>query len=71
LRSIKYTGVLANEPDASAWYVAFGRAVDEKGEDLHGAGAVRFDSKVAGADRRIIDAQRINNFVHLVRGVTP
>ncbi len=61
----------ANEPDTSAWYVAFGRAVNEKGEDLHGAGAVRFDSKVADTGRRTIDAERIDNFVRLVRGVAP
>jgi hypothetical protein len=31
-----------------AWYVAFGTAVDDDGNDLHGAGAVRFDTKVEG-----------------------
>ena len=31
-----------------AWYVAFGYAVDDDGNDLHGAGAVRFDTKVEG-----------------------
>lgn len=31
-----------------AWYVAFGKAVDDAGEDTHGAGAVRFDTKVEG-----------------------
>ncbi len=28
-----------------AWYVAFGMAVNGEGEDFHGAGAVRFDTK--------------------------
>jgi hypothetical protein len=51
----------------SAWYVAFGRAVDASGYDLHGAGAVRFDLKVAGGPARQ-DAERVFNFVRLVRG---
>ena len=56
----------ANEPDTSAWYVAFGRAVNEKGEDLHGAGAVRFDAKVL-VGKRSQDAERTLNYVRLVR----
>jgi hypothetical protein len=31
-----------------AWYLAFGYAVDGEGNDSHGAGAVRFDTKVEG-----------------------
>jgi hypothetical protein len=51
----------------SAWYVAFGRAVDAVGYDLHGAGAVRFDQKTTGGPARQ-DAERVYNFVRLVRG---
>jgi len=50
-----------------AWYVAFGRAVDADGGDLHGAGAVRFDLKATG-ERTTIDSERVLNFVRLVRG---
>jgi hypothetical protein len=50
-----------------AWYVAFGYAVDHDGEDMHGAGAVRFDTKTdQGAEG--IDGERVNNYVRLVRG---
>lgn len=49
-----------------AWYVAFGYAVDAEGEDLHGAGAVRFDSKVQGNPDGE-DPERIYNYVRLVR----
>lgn len=49
-----------------AWYVAFGRAVNDQGEDFHGAGAVRFDTKhVDGAAGE--DAERYYNFVFIVR----
>ena len=41
----------SGEPYYYAWYVAFGRAVDGDGEDLHGAGGVRFDTKVEGGER--------------------
>ncbi|MBL0278348.1 MAG: DUF1566 domain-containing protein [Anaeromyxobacter sp.] len=54
----------ASEPYTSAWYVAFGRAVGSDGRDLHGAGAVRFDAKVAGAPG---GEGRYFNFVRLVR----
>ena len=50
-----------------AWYVAFGTAVGPDGEDTHGAGAVRFDTKVEGGP----DAEggeRIYNYVRCVRG---
>ena len=50
-----------------AWYVAFGYATDAEGNDLHGAGAVRFDIKVEGGP----DAEggeRIYNYVRCVRG---
>jgi len=54
---------------SAAWYVAFGRAVDENGEDLHGAGALRFDSKAIDPNRKTIDAERTDNFVRLVRTI--
>ena len=54
----------ANEPSDAAWYVAFGRAVGSDGKDLHGAGAVRFDTKVAGAPG---GESRSYNYVRLVR----
>ena len=50
----------ANGAYLAAWCVAFGRAVDDAGKDLHGAGAVRFDTKVAGTTSG-------ENFVRLVR----
>lgn len=49
------------------WYVAFGTAVDDinqTGEDMHGAGAVRFDAKTEGAPLE----ERIFNCVRCVRG---
>ncbi len=47
-------------------YVAFGYAVDHSGEDIHGAGAVRFDTKVKdGPEPR--NEERITNYVRLVR----
>ncbi|MFA9378261.1 MAG: DUF1566 domain-containing protein [Lachnotalea sp.] len=50
-----------------AWYVAFGYAVDHEGNDMHGAGSVRFDTKSEdGADG--IDGERYYNYVRLVRG---
>jgi hypothetical protein len=55
----------------SAWYVAFGRAVDSSGKDLHGAGAVRFDTKVmATGGTSGQDAERVLNYVRLVRDVS-
>jgi hypothetical protein len=50
-----------------AWYVAFGYAVDTDGMDLHGAGAVRFDTKVEGEADGIY-GERYYNYVRLVRG---
>lgn len=50
-----------------AWYLASGYAVDTDGNDTHGAGAVRFDTKTEdGPDG--IDAERGENYVRLVRG---
>ncbi len=51
------------------WYVAFGYAVGGDGEDVHGAGAVRFDTKVEGGPAGE-DPERIYNYVRLVRGGT-
>jgi len=47
-----------------AWYVAFGRAEDGNGEDLHGAGAIRFDKKTVGTGE---GEERVLNYVRLVR----
>ncbi len=51
-----------------AWYVAFGRAVDTEGEDTHGAGAVRFDTKVEGGPLGE-GGERYYNYIRLVREV--
>ncbi len=50
-----------------AWYVAAGRAVDGTGADSHGAGAVRFDTKVEGGPAGE-GGERYYNYVMLVRG---
>ena len=56
----------SGEPYYYAWYVAFGRAVDDSGADSHGAGAVRFDTKTDdGPDAE--GGERYENFVLLVR----
>lgn len=49
-----------------AWYMAFGRAVDGTGSDLHGAGAVRFDTKIEGGPLGE-GGERYYNYVRLVR----
>ncbi|MBT8332491.1 MAG: hypothetical protein KJP06_09210 [Deltaproteobacteria bacterium] len=49
-----------------AWYVAFGTAVDDAGEDMHGAGAARFDTKVEGEPLGE-GGERYYNYVRLVR----
>lgn len=49
---------------SNAWYVAFGLAEDGNGEDLHGAGAVRFDAKILGGSQ---GEERVLNYVRLVR----
>ncbi|NVN96272.1 MAG: DUF1566 domain-containing protein [Bacteroidetes bacterium] len=51
---------------SNAWYVAFGQAEDGKGENLHGAGAVRFDAKVLGSGA---GEERVLNYVRLVRNI--
>lgn len=49
-----------------AWYVAFGTSVDDDGDDGHGAGAVRNDTKYEGGALGE-DGERYYNFVRLVR----
>lgn len=51
-----------------AWYVAFGRAVNGAGEDTHGAGAVRFDTKHENGPLGE-GGERYYNFVRLVRDI--
>ncbi len=52
----------ANGTYANAWHVAFGLADNGSGEDLHGAGAVRFDIKTVGTIGGL-------NYVRLVRTI--
>ncbi|TWU32194.1 CotH kinase family protein [Novipirellula artificiosorum] len=51
-----------------AWYASFGTAVDGNGDDSHGAGGVRFDTKVEGGPDGE-GGERIYNFVRAVRYV--
>ena len=51
-----------------AWYVAFGMAVNPDGQDYHGAGAVRYDTKSLDGPAGE-DAARAYNYVRLVRNV--
>ncbi len=51
---------------SNAWYVAFGQAEDGNGENIYGAGAVRFDAKVLGSGA---GEERVLNFVRLVRNI--
>ncbi len=53
-----------------AWYVAFGYATGSDGNDLHGAGAVRFATKVEGGPAAEGDEPRIYNHVRAVRDVS-
>lgn len=48
------------------WYVAFGTAVNDDGDDFHGAGAMRFDTKAEGGPAAE-EAERYYNYVRLVR----
>ena len=57
---------MANGSYPSAWYVAFGQAEDGNGENLHGAGALRFDSKTVGTGA---GEERVLNYVRLVRNI--
>ncbi|MFI3287128.1 MAG: DUF1566 domain-containing protein [Rikenellaceae bacterium] len=57
------------QPFYFAWYVAFGRAVNNQGQDFHGAGAVRFDSKSNNGLSVEGGEERYYNFVRLVRDI--
>lgn len=50
------------------WYVAFGYAVGPEGDDVHGAGAVRFDTKIQGGPAGE-EPERVYNYARLVRDV--
>ena len=50
-----------------AWYVAFGTAVNGEGVDFHGAGGVRYDTKVEGGPA-CEEPERAYNYVRCVRG---
>ena len=52
-----------------AWYVAFGYAVDNDGQDTHGAGAVRFSPKYSESEYTGEGGDNITNSVRLVRNV--
>lgn len=56
----------SGEPYYYAWYTAVGRAVNPEGDDFHGAGAVRFDTKFEDGPNGQ-DGERYYNFVRLVR----
>jgi len=60
-----------NQPEYYyAWYVAFGTAVNDTGDDFHGAGAVRFDTKIESGPLGE-GGERYYNYVLLVRDITP
>ncbi|MBI9059755.1 MAG: DUF1566 domain-containing protein [Labilibaculum sp.] len=65
-----WTGTSANftsgKPFYYAWYVAFGMAVNGEGEDFHGAGGVRFDTKYEGGPLGE-GGERYYNYVRMVR----
>ncbi len=52
---------------AYAWYVAFGYAVGDDGEDSHGAGAVRFSPKYSASSAEGEGGDNSTNSVRLVR----
>lgn len=56
----------SGDPYYYAWYVAFGRAVNADGEDYHGAGGVRFDTKYEGGELGE-GGERYYNYIRLVR----
>jgi len=56
------------KPYYYAWYVSFGRAVNNEGLDFHGAGAVRFDTKHENGPASE-GGERYYNYVRLVRNV--
>ncbi|WP_117880859.1 Lcl C-terminal domain-containing protein [Aureibaculum luteum] len=56
------------KPYYYAWYVSFGRAVNNQGLDFHGAGAVRFDTKHENGPASE-GGERYYNYIRLVRNV--
>lgn len=58
----------SGQPYYYAWYVSFGMAVNGPGQDFHGAGAVRFDTKEEGGPAGE-GGERYYNYVRLVRNV--
>jgi hypothetical protein len=52
-----------------AWYVAFGYAVDNEGNDMNGAGAVRFSPKSEDSSYTGEGVDNILNSVRLVRNI--
>lgn len=58
----------SGKPYYYAWYVAFGMAVNGDGEDFHGAGGVRFDTKYDGGSLGE-GGERYYNYVRLVRNI--
>lgn len=58
----------SGEPYYYAWYVAFGMAVNGQGDDFHGAGGVRFDTKYEGGPLGE-GGERYYNYVRLVRDI--
>ena len=67
-----WTSTLAGSEKVSgiyfADYIPFGHAVDHDGNDIHGAGAIRFDTKIKNGPA-IQNEERINNYIRLVRNV--
>ncbi len=53
-----------------AWYVAFGYAVDDEGNDTHGAGAVRFSPKTEDSSYVGEGGDNVLNSIRLVRNIT-
>jgi hypothetical protein len=58
----------SGQPYYYAWYVAFGMAVNGQGDDFHGAGGVRFDTKYEGGPLGE-GGERFYNYVRLVRDI--
>uniref|UniRef100_UPI0040476E6D Lcl C-terminal domain-containing protein n=1 Tax=Mariniflexile sp. TaxID=1979402 RepID=UPI0040476E6D len=56
------------KPYYYAWYVSFGRAVNNEGLDFHGAGAVRFDTKHENGPASE-GGERLYNYARLVRNI--
>ena len=62
------TGIESRDTDyAFAWYATVGTAVNSDGEDYHGAGAIRYDVKDETSGAVGEDAERVFNYIRLVR----